>query len=166
VKRSATFRFLTSWTKVARSGCAKSSNERILRQLRFGCGFFEHPVHHSSSAQQFAAAEKKSSACGFHSLAEVYAIMTALPIKPLVPPEQVLFFIEEIRGRLRLISLSAEEYSSTIQGVAAKGLSGGRVYDALVLACAAKCKAETIYTWNLKYYRTIAPHLASSIQSL
>lgn len=33
----------------------------------------------------------------------------ALLIKPLVAPEQALFFIEEIRGRLTLTSLSAEE---------------------------------------------------------
>jgi predicted nucleic acid-binding protein len=127
--------------------------------------FVSTHVHHSSSLQQFATADKKHSACGLHSLAEVYAVMTTLPIKPSVPPEQALLFIEEIRGRLTLISLSTEEYSSTIRDVAAKGFTGGRVYDALLLACATKCKAGTIYTWNLKHYRTIAPHLASSIQS-
>jgi predicted nucleic acid-binding protein len=127
--------------------------------------FFRTHVHHLFSLQQFASAEKKHSACGLHSLAEVYAVMTALPVKPMVPPEQALLFIEEIRARITLISLSPEEYSSAIQNLAAKGFSGGRVYDALLLACAIKCRAETIYTWNLKHYRAIAPHLASSIQS-
>ncbi len=57
-------------------------------------------VHHLPSLKRFAAAEKKHSACGIHSLAEVYAVMTVLPVKPMIPPEQALLFVEEIRSRL------------------------------------------------------------------
>lgn len=91
--------------------------------------------------------------------------MTALPVKPMIPPEQVLLFVEEVRHRLTLISLSAEEYFGTIQDASSRGLTGGRIYDALLLACAIKHKARAIYTWNLKHYQSVAPALASAIQN-
>jgi predicted nucleic acid-binding protein len=122
-------------------------------------------VHHPPSVKRFAAAEKQNSACGIHSLAEVYAVMTALPVKPMIPPEQVLLFVEEVRNRLTLISLSADEYFATIQDAGSRSFTGGRVYDALLLACAAKSKAQAVYTWNLKHYQSLAPSLAPRIQT-
>jgi predicted nucleic acid-binding protein len=122
-------------------------------------------VHHIPSLKRFAAADKRHSACGIHSLAEVYSVMTALPVKPMIPPEQVLLFVEEVRNRLTLVSLSAEEYFATIQNAASQGSTGGRLYDSLLLACAAKCKAQAVYTWNLKHYQSLAPNLAPRIQT-
>ncbi len=91
--------------------------------------------------------------------------MTALPVKPMIPPEQAVLFVEEVRNRLTLVSLSAEEYFTTIQDTATRGFTGGRIYDALLLACAAKCKAQAVYTWNLKHYQSLAPDLAPHIQT-
>jgi len=120
---------------------------------------------HEASIQLFAKADKKRSACGIHSLAEVYASMSILPVKPMIPTEQVLLFVEEVRARLTLVSLQDDEYFETIQNTADKGLTGGKIYDALLLQCAAKCKAETIYTWNLKHFRSIAPGLADRVRT-
>ena len=53
---------------------------------------------------------------------------------------------------------------ATIQDVSSRGFTGGRVYDSLLLACAAKCKAQAVYT-NLKHYQSLAPALASRIQT-
>jgi len=103
--------------------------------------FWGGHVHHLPSLKRFAAAEKRHSACGIHSLAEVYSVMTALPVKPMIPPEQALLFVEEVRHRLTLVSLSAAEYFAAIQDAASRGFTGGRIYDSLLLACAAKCKA-------------------------
>jgi predicted nucleic acid-binding protein len=122
-------------------------------------------IHHPSSIKRFAAAERQNSACAIHSLAEVYAVMTTLPVKPMIPPEQALLFVEEVRNRLTLISLSADEYYAAIQNVSSRSFTGGRVYDALLLACAAKCKAHVIYTWNLKHFQFIAPNLVPRIKT-
>ena len=48
---------------------------------------------HDSSLRLFADATPATTACGLHSLAEVYATMTALPVRPVPAPEQVLLFI-------------------------------------------------------------------------
>ena len=113
-----------------------------------------HP-HHDASLKLVSAANKRKSACAGHTLAEVYASMTALPVKDVIPPEQALLFVQETRERFTIVSLGEDEYFQTIQQAAARGFVSGRVYDALLLQCAAKVKAETIYTWNLKHFRAL-----------
>jgi len=121
---------------------------------------------HAASVKLLAAANKKHSACAVHTLAEVYAAMTALPIRPILPPEQVILFVQEVRDRLTLVPLDETEYFETIQQAASSaGFTSGRVYDALLLHCAVKAKAQTIYTWNLKHFQAIAPGLAARIRT-
>jgi predicted nucleic acid-binding protein len=127
--------------------------------------FWGGHVHHGPSIKLLGSANKKDSACGIHTLAEVFAVMTALRVKPLIPPEQGLLFVGEIRQRLALVSLDSEEYFATIQKAAEQGITGGRVYDALLLGCAVKSKAQTIYTWNLKHFQLLAPHLGDRIRT-
>src|SRR5258708_3177546 len=127
--------------------------------------FWRGHLHHVPSLNRFAAAEKRSSACGIHSLAEVCSGRPALAVKPMIPPEQALLFVEEVRNRLTLVSLSVEEYFAAIQNAATGGFTGGRIYDSLLLACAAKCKAQAVYTWNLRHYQSLAPSLAPRIQT-
>jgi predicted nucleic acid-binding protein len=76
--------------------------------------------------------------------------MTALPVKDVIPPDQALLFVQEVRDRLSVITLNESEYYETIQQAGERGFISGRIYDALLLACAAKVKAEVIYTWNVK----------------
>ena len=123
-----------------------------------------HP-HHDPSVRLLAAANKKRSACALHTIEEVYAVMSALPVKPMLPPEQVLLFVQELRERLVLVALQEAEYFATIVQAAEGGLTSGRVYDALLLRCATKVKAQTIYTWNLKHFEAIAPELAGRMRT-
>ena len=91
--------------------------------------------------------------------------MSALPVKPPIPPEQAYLFVEEVRKRLTLVALSDDEYLATIQKASEQGLAGGRIYDALLLRCATKCQAQNIYTLNLKHFRAIAPNLAPRLRA-
>jgi predicted nucleic acid-binding protein len=124
----------------------------------------DHP-HHEPSVRLLAAANKKHSSGAVHSLAEVYSVMSVLPVKPVIPPEQVLLFLQEIRERCTLIALDEREYFETIRRASEQGFVSGRVYDALLLRCAVKVKAETIYTWNLKHFQALAPELAGRIRT-
>jgi predicted nucleic acid-binding protein len=92
-------------------------------------------------------------------------VMSALPVIPAIPPEQAVLFVEEIRQRMTLISLTEAEYFSTIKKAAEDGFRGGRIYDALLLACAEKSRAAEIYTWNLRHFQAIAPHLSARIRN-
>ena len=120
---------------------------------------------HEASLRRVAAANKKKSACALHTLAEVYASMTALPVKDVIPPDQALLFVQEVRDRFRVITLNESEYYETIQQAGERGFISGRIYDALLLACAAKVKAEVIYTWNVKHFKSIDPKQAHKIQT-
>ncbi|MEK7384175.1 MAG: PIN domain-containing protein [Elusimicrobiota bacterium] len=124
----------------------------------------DHP-HHQASAKVFAGAGKKRSACGAHTLAELYSTLTSLPLKPMIAPEQAMLFLADVRSRLTLIALDEEEYFTTIERSAEKRISGGRIYDALLLECALKAKAEIIYTWNLRHFQQLAPNRVSTIKT-
>jgi predicted nucleic acid-binding protein len=91
--------------------------------------------------------------------------MTVLPVKPPIPAEQALLFIEEIRSRLTPIGLTPADYFETLQATGDLGFKGGSIYDALHLRCARQCEAKTIYTWNLKHFQAIAPDLANAIRT-
>jgi predicted nucleic acid-binding protein len=123
-----------------------------------------HP-HHEASLKLVSAANKRKSACAAHTLAEVYATMTALPVKDLIPPDQALLFVQEARDRCAVVTLTEHEYYTTIEQAAARGLTGGRTYDALLLRCAMKVKAEVIYTWNLKHFHAIRPDAADRMRT-
>jgi len=131
----------------------------------FVAAFREDHPEHEASIRLFSKADQRHSACAIHSLAEVYAVMSVLPVRPAIPPEQVLLFIQEIRKRCTVITLDESEYFETIQAAAEHGFVSGRVYDALLLRCAVKSGAKTIYTWNLKHFHALAPELAARIRA-
>jgi predicted nucleic acid-binding protein len=80
---------------------------------------------HEASLRRVAAANKKKSACALYTLAEVYASMTALPVKDVIPPDQALLFVQEVRDRFSVITINESEYYETIQRVGNAGLSAG-----------------------------------------
>jgi predicted nucleic acid-binding protein len=124
----------------------------------------DHP-RHASCLERFARATKADSGCAAHSLAEVYSVMTRLPVKPSIPAEQAMLFVREMLSRLTIIPLDEGDYASTLQGAADVRVTGGRVYDALLMCCARKSSAETIYTINESDFRRIAPDLAERIRT-
>jgi hypothetical protein len=63
------------------------------------------------------------------------------------------------------LTLTGEEYFGAIEHAAERGFTSGRIYDALLLRCAGKVKADIIYTWNLKHFRMIDPRLADRIRT-
>jgi predicted nucleic acid-binding protein len=131
--------------------------------------FWRGHQHHETSLKLVSAANKRKSACAAHTLAEIYATMTVLPVKDVIPPEQALLFVQEARDRCTLhftsVTLTEDEYYRAMEQTAAQGFVSGRIYDALLLRCAAKAKAEVVYTWNLKHFRAIAPDAADRIRT-
>ena len=123
-----------------------------------------HPQH-AASLKLVSAADRRKAACAAHTLAEIYATMTALPVKDKITPDQALLFVEETRHRFTLVTLTEDEYYDAIEQAAALGFASGRVYDALLLRCAVKVKAEIIYTWNLKHFRAINPKVAHRMRT-
>jgi predicted nucleic acid-binding protein len=117
-------------------------------------------VHHGPSLAVYLAGNKNQAGCAAHSLAEVYATLTRLPGKQRMSGDQTLFFLDQIKDRLKTIILDNEEYYSAVAEAAAEGVVGGMVYDALIARCAIKARAETIFTWNIDHFRRLGPEVA------
>lgn len=100
--------------------------------------------------------------CGIHTLAEFYANTTALPSRWRLTPEEALFLVDQIADRFRVVALTVQEYQQTLRRLAADHQRGGRTYDALLLECARKSEAATIYTLDSDF-PALAPDLAERI---
>lgn len=127
--------------------------------------FLEDHEHHEASFALFAQAAKDQSSCATHSVAELYAVMTRLPGRHRLRGDQVMLFLQNIRERLTLVGLTPSEYYAALQDAAAAGIVGGTVYDALLVRCALKVEAETIYTWNVKHFRQFGPEVLIRIKT-
>jgi predicted nucleic acid-binding protein len=126
-----------------------------------------HP-HHPQAAAAFreAQAHQSRSAISAHELAEVYAVLTRLPITPAVYPAEAWKIIEhDILPRFRVVSLSAKEYREALESCASKGWTGGRVYDAIHIAAARKAGCRRIYTFNVRHFLEMAPDFAGRISA-
>lgn len=116
----------------------------------------DHPQHPSSLAL-VKAATRATACCAAHSIAEVYSVMTRLPVKPPIPAEQALLFIRQIRERFTVVTLTERDYFATVERLAASGLARSYIYDGLIMTAAAKSGAGEIYTWNSDDFKLVSP---------
>lgn len=119
--------------------------------------FYGDHVHHAASLDLFTQFSQQDVCCGAHSLLEVYATLTRMPGKHRISSEQGMLFITNIRERLTIVSLSADEYGDMLQKFTSIGIVGGTIYDAFLATCALKAKAETLFTWNIRHYGQLGP---------
>jgi len=95
---------------------------------------------------------------GLHSIAEVFAALTRLPVQPRIHPvEAARIVTENILSHFEVVSLGKEDYQEVLNTMASGGWSGAKIYDALLLRCAARSAVERIYTFNLGDFRQLAP---------
>ena len=116
----------------------------------------DHP-HHEASLTRFTQFSAKQAACAAHSLFEVYSVLTRMPSKRKMSGDQAMLFIRDIRERLSLIALTAEESLAVVEQCADSRVTGGAIYDALIAACAIKAQSETIFTWNVGHFSQLGP---------
>jgi predicted nucleic acid-binding protein len=109
--------------------------------------------------------EKKLAACiSGHGLSEVYAVLTRAPFTPPVFPLGAWKLLSmNVLPFFEIVTLTPQMYVSTIKRCANHGWLGGRIYDALHLACAKQAACERIYTFNVRHFQQVAPDLADRI---
>lgn len=119
----------------------------------------QHP-HHAIAFPRLQAA-KDGSLQGHlttHGLAELFATLTALPLKPCLPPADVQRIIRQsVLAHFTLIPLSADHYRDAIQLAVTQNLASGAIYDALHLMGARSAGCAALYTLNLRHFRSLAP---------
>lgn len=101
-----------------------------------------------------------------HSLAELFAVLSTYPTRPRISPGIAARLVREnVSASARLVPLSAGDYDAAIRGMAEMSLSGGVVYDALIVRAAQKAKAEQLLTLNPRDFLRVWPDGAGIITS-
>ena len=120
-----------------------------------------HPMHSRALPwlQQVKAAKAIDSFfVTNHSLAELYAVLTTLPVKPKISPLTARRLIHDnIETSARIVSLSSSDYRDTVKQISELGLTGGIIYDALIAKAAQKSKVDRLLTFNLDDFKRVWP---------
>ena len=99
-----------------------------------------------------------------HSLAELYAVLTRLPLSPKVSPGVARYLIREnIKAVARIVTLSAEEYLELLTSMTELNLVGGIIYDAVIAAAAKKSDCDILLTLNKKDFLRVWPEKCDRI---
>jgi predicted nucleic acid-binding protein len=118
-----------------------------------------HPHHvQAFPALRRVAAGRDRGFISAHSIAEVYASLTRLPIEPRIhPTEAARIVTDNLLPHFEAVPVEKGDYLVALNIVKDGGWAGAKIYDALLLCCAAKCGVDRVYTFNLGDFRLLAP---------
>jgi len=118
-----------------------------------------HPMHsHAFPWLVRAKSKELDMAVSAHTLAELYAVLTTLPLIPRISPTAARRLIHDnVETTARIVSLSAQDYISVIKNLSDSGLSGGIIYDALIVRAAQKEDVKKILTLNTDDFKRVWP---------
>jgi predicted nucleic acid-binding protein len=118
-----------------------------------------HPMHsHAFPWLARAKCRELDMAVAAHTLAELYAVLTTLPLIPRITPGAARRLIHDnVETTARIISLSSQDYVSMIKNLSDLGLSGGIIYDALIIRAARKANVKKILTFNVNDFKRVWP---------
>ncbi len=116
-----------------------------------------HPKHMDAlSWLEQALTSKLEYYVSSHSIFEVYSVLTRAPFKPKINPTTARKLIEDnIIKDAALITLSKSDVFSLLAELEKGKLTGGIVYDAIILKCGVKAKVNAIITGNSNHFSRI-----------
>ncbi len=117
-----------------------------------------HP-HHAQAlpALQRVVAARDTGFIGAHTIAELYAALTRVPVLPRIHPSEAARIVtEDVLPHFEAVAVETQDYVEALVMVRDGGWIGAKIYDALLLRCAAKSKADRIYTFNVSDFRALA----------
>lgn len=99
-----------------------------------------------------------------HSLAELFHVLTAYPVRPRIAPGTARQLIQEnIVKKASVLSLTGGDYTAVIQRMADLNLAGAVIYDALILRAAERARVDRVLTFNVDDFRRLWPEGAAKI---
>jgi predicted nucleic acid-binding protein len=102
-----------------------------------------------------------------HTILEIYSVLTSAPFKPKITPTIAKQLIENnIKNFAKTIYLTDENYFAILERMSNLNLSGGIVYDAIIVECALKTKADEILTINPKDFLRLTSAMPIKVSSV
>jgi predicted nucleic acid-binding protein len=99
-----------------------------------------------------------------HTTAEIYSILTTLPLRPRIAPVIARRLIHrDVIDLCNVVSLSKEDYGAVLDHLSELGVMGGVTYDALILYSGIKTNVDRVITLNEKDFRKVYPRFADRI---
>ena len=126
-----------------------------------------HPGHSGALPWLQRAKNKEvEGAVAAHSLAELYAVLTSLPVQPRISPGAAWRLIREnILSDFEIVALSKADYRTVLQSLSENQISGGATYDALIAHASVKAKVDRLITLNPDDFRRVRSEIASRVFS-
>ena len=113
---------------------------------------------------QQAQTEQIQGLIATHTLAELYSVLTRLPVRPRISPELAQRLISENLERFEVIPLTTEDYQMVLAQMVNLNLTGGGIYDALIAQAAVKAEANTLLTLNPNHFTRLGEDMARLVQ--
>jgi predicted nucleic acid-binding protein len=93
---------------------------------------------------------------GIHTLAELYAILTSLPVQKKVPSTEVWRLIQDsVLSSFEIIQLTKDDYQFVLESLSQNNIRGGTTYDALIAHAAYKASADKLLTLNQSHFKRV-----------
>jgi predicted nucleic acid-binding protein len=87
------------------------------------------------------------------ALVEAYSVLTRLPSPHRLSPSDALNVLEaNFVSSAKLMALGASGYRSLLHGAPEGGISGGRIYDAVIACSARRAKVQALLTFNEAHF--------------
>ena len=131
--------------------------------------FVESHTKHKAALSYLLKAKKKEFELlvSSHTILEVYSVLTSAPFKPKITPAIAKQLIENnIKNLAKTIYLTEKDYFIIVEKMSASNLIGGIVYDAIIVECALKAKADEILTLNSKDFLRLTGGVSIKITAL
>jgi predicted nucleic acid-binding protein len=90
------------------------------------------------------------------ALVEAYAVLTRLPPPYRLAPSDALTLLEANFMGTKIIALDGKSYRSLLLKAPDDKIAGGRIYDAIIAACALQAKVATLLTFNERHFLAFA----------
>ena len=98
-----------------------------------------------------------------HSLAELYSVLTRSPLPQPIKPKLAERLLAENLKTFEKVSLTAEDYQTTINLMVKLNIPGGAIYDALIAQAAIKSNVDILLTLNPKHFIRLGEAIARLI---
>lgn len=124
-----------------------------------------HPRHPECiSWLERAKIEEIQGIIATHTPAEMYSVLTRLPVKPRISPELAQRLIIDNLEQFEVISLTFDDYQAVITRMVNLNFTGGSIYDALIAQAALKARADLILTLNPDHFTRLGEEIANVVR--
>ena len=122
---------------------------------------------HARSVRWVQRARKRDTAViATPGLAEVFSVLTTLPLQPrLAPATAAVLIRENILRPFRIVPLLGRDYSIVVRRLASAGMAGGIIYDALHARAAEKARVDVLVTLNPAHFERLSGLFAVAISA-